>query len=176
MTKKVIPKGIAFLLAISNADTFAILALAIRTPEIGETVRPIDAENSIGKIIEVVLIPNWFVIFGTSGPKAKKAALPLPINTEAKNIITDITILIPVLPKPILCELAIKPSINSKLIKPFEKISAAIINVTTFLKISPIPLKNTCNDSKTNLTFRVLIISVITPAKTQIIITIVVSK
>jgi len=69
----------------SKGETFAIFAVAINTPEIGETVLPIEAENSIGKIIEVVLTPTSALIFGTNGPKAKNAAFPLPKSTETKN-------------------------------------------------------------------------------------------
>ena len=95
-----IAKGIRFRLATSKGETLAIFELAINTPEIGESVLPMEAENSIGNIIEVVLMPNLAVIFGTNGPKAKKAAFPLPINTEASSIIIAITMLIPIPPNP----------------------------------------------------------------------------
>ena len=87
MTSNATPNGIIFLFTISIVETFAISAVAIKTPEIGETVRPIEADNCIGKIISVASAPNLFVILGTKGPKAKNDALPLPISMDAKNII-----------------------------------------------------------------------------------------
>ena len=142
----VIPKGIAFRLTISKGVTFAISAVASTVPEMGDNVLPMDAENSIGKIINVALIPSVFESAGTNGPKEKNAAFPLPIRMEAKKIISVITILIPMPPRPKICELDTSPSINIRLINPLENISAAIIKVTTDLKILPIPSKNIFNN------------------------------
>ena len=93
--------GIAFRLATSNDETLPASAVAIRTPEMGETVLPIDAANSMGKIIKVVVTPNAVLIFGTNGPNAKNAAFPLPIKIDAANIISVITMLVPEAPRPI---------------------------------------------------------------------------
>jgi hypothetical protein len=46
----IVVRGIIFLLTIENVDTLAIAAVAIKTPETGETVRPIEAESCMGKI------------------------------------------------------------------------------------------------------------------------------
>lgn len=92
--------GIMFLFTICKVVTPAISAVAISTPATGETVLPIDADNCIGKIIELDSIPKDLAIFGTNGPKAKKDAFPLPISIDAKNIMIVITIPIPTAPKP----------------------------------------------------------------------------
>lgn len=92
--------GIKLRFTISIVDTFAMPAVAIITPATGETVRPIEAENCIGKMIELVSAPSPLDIFGTNGPKAKNEAFPLPISMEARKIMIDITTPIPITPKP----------------------------------------------------------------------------
>ena len=138
---KATTKGIKFLLTMSIVDTFAISAVAIITPATGETVLPIDADNCIGRIIELLSTPNDFAIFGTKGPKAKKEAFPLPMSMDAKKIMMVIIIPIPMAPKPRFCAKEISPSIKPRLINPFAKMSAVIIKVTTDLKIFPIPFQ-----------------------------------
>ena len=96
MVIRATPSGIKFRLTICKVDTPAISDTAIITPATGDTVLPIDAENCIGNIIDILSTPNDFDIIGTSGPKAKNEALPLPISIEAKKIITDITMLMPI--------------------------------------------------------------------------------
>ena len=136
-----IDKGIRFRFASFTAETPANSETAISTPETGETVRPMEAENCMGKIMEVLDTPNFVAIFGTSGPKAKNAALPLPINMAAKKINTVITMPIPVALNPKFCESSIKLSMKPKPISPLAKMSAAMIKVTTVLKIFPIPFQ-----------------------------------
>ena len=89
-----------FLFTISKVDTPAISAVAIITPDIGETVLPIEADICMGKIIFVLSMPNLLAISGTKGPNAKKEAFPLPINIDAKKIITVIITPIPINPNP----------------------------------------------------------------------------
>ena len=100
MTINATTNGMILRFTMAIVETLAISAVAIITPAIGDTVLPIDADNCIGKIIETLSTPNLFAIFGTSGPKAKNDALPLPISIDAKKIIIVITIPIPTMPKP----------------------------------------------------------------------------
>lgn len=161
---------------ISMVETLAISAVAIITPATGETVRPIEAENCMGKMMELVSAPSPFDIFGTKGPKAKNEALPLPISIEAKNIMTDITMPIPIKPKPAFWAKASKPSINPKLIKPLANISAVMIRVTTVLKILPIPFQKILSESKTSFRFLFLKPSKIRAVKRLINMAVVVSN
>lgn len=148
--------GIKFLFTIAIVVTFAISAVAIITPATGDTVRPIDAESCIGKMIEDDSTPNFEAIFGTNGPKAKKEAFPLPMSMDARKIIIVITTPMPTAPNPIFCAMANKPSMNPRLIKPLAKISAVIISVTTVLNIFPIPFQKMFNELRTSLKFRTL--------------------
>lgn len=100
MRTRAILSGIKFLLTICRVETPAISDTAMITPATGDTVRPMEAENCMGSIIEVLLTPNALAIFGTNGPNAKKEALPLPISIEAKKIMTDITMLMPMALSP----------------------------------------------------------------------------
>ena len=165
-----------FLFTIWSVVTPAISAVAIITPATGETVLPIDADNCIGKIIELLSIPKDFAILGTKGPKAKKDAFPLPISIDAKNIIKVIITPIPTAPNPAFSATEIRPSIKPKLINPFAKISAVIISVTTVLKILPIPFQKVFKESITALMFLVLINSKIIATNKLINIAVVVSN
>lgn len=82
MITKVVVIGIRFLFAICMLLSPAISAEAIKTPETGEMPLPMEAANCIGNINAVVPNPIWAAIPGTSGPKEKNAALPLPISIE----------------------------------------------------------------------------------------------
>lgn len=176
MTNKATTKGIIFLFTMAIVETFAISAVAIMTPAIGETVLPIDADSCIGKIIEVLSTPNVFAIFGTKGPNAKNDAFPLPISMDARKIIIVITTPIPMAPKPKLCAKSRRPFINPRLIRPLAKISAVIIKVTTVLKIFPMPFQKIVKDSKTTFMFLVLINSKIRATNKLINIAVVVSS
>ena len=92
--------GIMLRFTISIVLTPAISEVAIKTPATGETVLPIEAARFMGKIMLMLLTPNCLANFGIRGAKAKKEALPLPINMEAKKIITAMTIPIPTPPQP----------------------------------------------------------------------------
>ena len=94
------PNGMAFRFTTARGVTFAMAAVATNTPAMGDTVLPIEAANDIGNIMVTPSAPKSVAILGTSGPKAKKAALPLPIRMEAKNIIIVITMPMPTAPKP----------------------------------------------------------------------------
>ena len=134
--------GIKFRFTMAIVVTPATSETAIITPATGDTVLPMEAESCIGNIIEVLFTPNWLAILGTNGPKAKKAAFPLPISMDAKKMSTVITILMPIAPKPRCWDTSIKLSINPRLIRPLAKISAAMIRVTTVLKMLPMPFQN----------------------------------
>ena len=153
---KLTNKGIIFLLTTWIAETLAISDVAINTPETGETVLPIDAAKFIGSINSKAWTSNFWAISGAKGPKEKNAALPLPIIIADKNIKIVITTPIPRATKPKLSERKSRAFIKFKLSKPEAKISATIINVTTDLKILPIPNQNVFNDSKTDLIFLLL--------------------
>ena len=176
MTVSATTNGIKFLLTIARVETLAISAVAIMTPATGDTVLPIDADNCIGKMIELLSTPKDFAILGTKGPKAKKEAFPLPINIEARKIRIVITIPIPTAPKPNVCAIWIRPSIKPRLINPLAKISALMINVTTDLKMFPIPFQNMCKEANTCFMFFILMNSKIMAIKKLINIAVVVSK
>lgn len=94
--------GIAVLRTISNGEIPDAPATAIMTPVMGETVRPKEVANCIGRIRRTVETPNSFANPGTRGANAKKGALPEPITIEMmvmKIVITTITA-IPVKPRP----------------------------------------------------------------------------
>ena len=74
--------GMAVRRTISKGEMPAQPATATMTPVIGETVRPNDVANCIGRMRRIVETPNSRAKSGTSGAKAKKGALPLPITME----------------------------------------------------------------------------------------------
>ena len=82
-TKPIIIGGV-FLRTTSKGSTSPISEVASTTPEIGEIARPIDAAMFIGRSIESAEAPAFSAILGIKGPKAKNAALALPMTMEAK--------------------------------------------------------------------------------------------
>ena len=90
----------AFLLTRSIGETPASSDTAIKTPEIGETVRPIEADKFIGKIKNELDTSYVSVILLLKGAKAKNEAFPLPIIIEETKINKVIIIASPTTPKP----------------------------------------------------------------------------
>mgnify|MGYP001404892313 CR=1 FL=1 len=58
MMIKATPSGIRFRLTIEKVETLANSAAAIKTPATGETVLPIEADNCMGKIMELLFTPS----------------------------------------------------------------------------------------------------------------------
>ena len=72
---------------ISKGEMPAQPATATMTPVIGETVRPNDVANCIGRMRRIVETPNSRAKSGTTGAKAKKGALPLPNTMEINELL-----------------------------------------------------------------------------------------
>ena len=82
----------AFRLTRSLVETPATSAMATMTPAIGEMARPIDDDNCMGRIMSTGFIPTFPAMPGTSGPKEKNEALPLPISMAARKMMMMIKI------------------------------------------------------------------------------------
>ena len=139
--------GIKFLFTICIVVTCAISDVAIKTPETGETVLPIDAAKFIGKINSKACKLKRCVISGASGPKEKKAAFPLPIIIADKKISITINTPIPIATSPIFSQINSNALMKFNDKRPDANMSATIINVTTVLKIFPMPDQNTLKES-----------------------------
>lgn len=133
--------GGMFLRTISITETPPMSAIAIMTPAIGEAVLPRLADNCIGRIIPIDETPTLEAMFGTSGPKEKKAAFPLPVIRAVMKIdeerITQIHR--PETPSPV--DNFMIPSTVPRLMSPFAKISAQTIKVMMLANVLPIPVQ-----------------------------------
>lgn len=134
-----IANGAALRFAKFIGEAPATPAIATITPAIGDEALPMLEASCVGSTKAYVGRLSLAAMPGISGPKEKKAALPLPISIAAKKMMSVKTTIIAIPFNPALVDSVIRLLMKSSCMSPLENISEATIRVTTLPNTLPMP-------------------------------------